>query len=60
MPLEYLLEKYPNKDWDWEAISEHPNLELEWIKKLSLKEDWDQGKQSLLILIKAEYMIVKV
>ena len=28
-----LFEKYPDKDWDWDAISEHDNLEIDFINK---------------------------
>ena len=28
-----LIEKYPDKDWNWEKISEHPYLTIEIIEK---------------------------
>ena len=34
-----LIEKYPNKLWEWKCISinPNPNLTLEWIEKYSNK-----------------------
>ena len=31
-PLWYLLEKYPEKDWDWYKISGNPNITMEYIE----------------------------
>ena len=31
--LTYLLEKYPEKPWDWFWISMNPNLTMEFIEK---------------------------
>ena len=31
--LEYLLEKYPDKPWDWREISCNPNITMEIIEK---------------------------
>ena len=31
--LTYLLEKYPDKYWDWDYISENPNITMEFIEK---------------------------
>ena len=28
-----LIEKYPNKPWDWRLISENPNITIEIIEK---------------------------
>ena len=36
--LTYLLEKYPDKPWDWTEISENPNLTIEIINKVVNKE----------------------
>ena len=35
--LEKLIQKYPNKPWGWAAISENPNITLEFIEKNSSK-----------------------
>jgi len=32
-PLLYLLEKYPEKPWDWGGISSNPNITMEFIEK---------------------------
>ena len=39
-PLERILERYPDKPWDWDSISCNTNLQLEWIVKYP-DEDWD-------------------
>ena len=31
--LEYLLEKYQDKSWDWFYISKNPNITMEIIQK---------------------------
>ena len=31
--LMYLLEKYPEKPWDWSGISSNPNVTMEMIEK---------------------------
>ena len=31
--LEYLLEKYPNKPWNWRSISWNSNISIEFIEK---------------------------
>ena len=31
--LEYLLEKYHNKNWSWYVISMNPNITMEIIEK---------------------------
>ena len=31
--LTYLLEKYPNKDWNWYRISSNPNITMDIIEK---------------------------
>ena len=31
--LIYLLEKYPDKEWDWIYISMNPNIKIEFIEK---------------------------
>ena len=31
--LQYLLEKYPNKPWNWVGISRNPNITMEFIEK---------------------------
>ena len=31
--LTYLLEKYPEKPWNWFGISHNPNLTIEFIEK---------------------------
>ena len=36
----YLLEKYPNKPWNWEWISYNPNITMEFIEKYPNKP-WD-------------------
>jgi hypothetical protein len=28
-----IIEKYPNKPWDWEYISMNPNITMEFIEK---------------------------
>ena len=33
--LTYLLEKYPEKSWDWYCISMNPNITMEMIEKYS-------------------------
>ena len=35
--LEYLIEKYPNKQWDWYYISRNPNITMEIIDKYPYK-----------------------
>ena len=40
--LQYLLEKYHNRDWDWDAISENPNITMEIIEKYPNKP-WHWG-----------------
>ena len=32
-PLLYLLEKYPEKPWNWSSISSNPNITTKFIKK---------------------------
>ena len=32
-PLLYLLEKYPEKHWNWGGISSNPNITMEFIEK---------------------------
>ena len=32
-PLLYLLEKYPEKPWNWHCISSNPNLTMKYIEK---------------------------
>jgi len=39
--LEYLLEKYPDKPWDWLNISDNPNITIEIIEKYIDKIDFD-------------------
>ena len=39
-PLLYLLEKYPNKPWDWQGISQNPNITMSIIEKYPNKP-WD-------------------
>ena len=42
--LQYLLEKYPNKPWDWDSISENPNITMDIIEKYHDKPwDWEYG-----------------
>ena len=42
--LEYLLEKYPDKLWDWVNISKNPNLTMEIIEKYPDKPwEWKYG-----------------
>ena len=41
--LTYLLEKYPDKDWNWGHISKIPNLTLELIEKYPDKP-WSFGQ----------------
>ena len=37
-----LIEKFPDNDWDWDAISYNPNLTLEWLDKYPNKPwNWD-------------------
>ena len=31
--LEYLIEKYPDKPWDWYYISWNPNITMDFIEK---------------------------
>ena len=38
--LQYLLQKYPNRPWNWLVISRNPNLTMEMIEKLPNKP-WD-------------------
>ncbi len=38
--LEYLLEKYPDKNWDYERLSINPNITFEYIKN-NLTKEWD-------------------
>ena len=33
--LKYLLEKFPDKPWDWEYISFNTNITMEFIRKVS-------------------------
>lgn len=35
--LEQAVLRYPNKDWDWDKLSENPNISMEFILKLSNK-----------------------
>ena len=40
--LEYLLEKYPNKPWDWSYITANSNITIDFIEKHMDKPwDWD-------------------
>ena len=32
-----IIEKHPNKDWDWSSISQNPNITMEFIEKHSNK-----------------------
>ena len=42
--LQYLLEKYPDKDWNWETISQLPDISFNDIKKhLDWPWDWNNG-----------------
>ena len=42
--LEYLLEKYPNKPWNWEEMSKNHNLTMELIEKYPNKLwNWEDG-----------------
>ena len=38
--LEYLLEKYPNESWDWNRISDNPNLTIGLFKKFQKNLSW--------------------
>ena len=38
--LTYLLEKHPEKPWDWHGISSNPNITMEFIEKHPNKP-WD-------------------
>jgi hypothetical protein len=40
--LQYLLEKYPNGDWEWEDMSENSNITMGFIEKYPNKPwDWE-------------------
>ena len=28
-----IIEKYPNKPWDWRCISQNPNITMDFIEK---------------------------
>ena len=40
--LTILLELYPNKDWNWDFLSQNPNITFEFILQHPDK-DWDWG-----------------
>ena len=37
-----IIEKYPNKPWNWWHISQNPNITMEFIEKYPNKP-WDFG-----------------
>ena len=39
--LEVLLDKYPDKPWKWSAISENPNITMDFIEKYPDKIDFN-------------------
>ena len=40
--LTYLLQKHPEKSWDWRSISQNPNITMEIIEKHPEKPwDWN-------------------
>ena len=41
--LQKLIEKYPDKDWDWDELSRNPNITLEFIEKHP-KKPWNWFK----------------
>ena len=56
--LEYLLEKYPNKPWDWSDISANPNITMEIIEKCPDKPwewDWISRNPNITIEIIEKY-----
>ena len=47
-----LIEKYPNKDWNWNSISMNPNLTMKIIEKYPDKPwDWCEISKKLNITI---------
>jgi DNA-dependent RNA polymerase auxiliary subunit epsilon len=48
--LEKLLEKYPDKPWNWRWISKNPNLTMEFIEKNPDKPwDWENLSRNFTI-----------
>jgi hypothetical protein len=44
--LMYLLEKHPEKPWDWYGISCNPNIIMEYIEKYINKIDFEYLSQN--------------
>ena len=45
--LEYLLEWYPEQDWDWTYLSISPNITMEFIERHPDKPwDWNMISQN--------------
>ena len=58
--LQYLLEKYPNKPWDWDDISRNPNITMEIIEKYPDKPwNWSyiSSNQNITMEIIEKYLI---
>ena len=45
----YLLEKYPEKPWDWKGISYNPNITMDFIEKNLDKIDFTKLFQNEFI-----------
>ena len=48
--IERLLIEFPNKDWNWEAVSLNPNLTFEFVKKhIDKPWNWEDISQNYLL-----------
>ena len=55
-----IIEKYPDKPWDWEYISKNPNIMMEIIEKNPDKPwDWASISQSKFNKEKQSYLLHK-
>ncbi len=46
--LLYLLEKYPNENWNYERLSENPNISIKYIKN-NPDNKWDWKNISRIV-----------
>ena len=45
-----IIEKYPDKPWDWYYISSNPNITMEFIEKY-LDKPWDWEWISVILIL---------
>ena len=58
-PLWYLVQKYPDKNWDWHEISRNPNLTVEFVEEHIDDINWSMLSENQFILENVKAITLK-